>query len=259
MKYIKISLQVIAALSIIIACSGDNNADDSAMPTNGNKLNLGASANDLLSEATYDELVLELAFVNGFKPEPASITALTTFLNERLNKPGGITVVERELPPQEVGFAYSIEEVRQIEDNFRTQFNSGNKIAVFILFVDLDSQANSGNSIVLGTAYRNTSLVMFQKTIQNFSGGINEPSRTALETAVYEHEFSHILGLVNIGTPLQSSHEDTANRGHCNVADCLMQARLEGGNIADMMGMISGGVPVLDAQCIADLRANGGK
>jgi hypothetical protein len=258
MKYAKTISLLICSFVIIYSCSSDDGSDGDNRTANSNNRNLGASANELLSANTFNELVIELAYVDGFKPNQASITNLTTFLAARLNKPNGIRIVEQEIPAQAFG-TYTIEEVRQVEDTFRTQFNNASTIAVFILFAEQDSDSNTGNNVVLGTAYRNTSLVMFQKTIEAFSGGINQPNRTTVETAVYEHEFGHILGLVNIGTPLQSSHEDTASSGHCNVADCLMQARLESGNIIDMMSMLNNGVPQLDAQCIADLRANGGR
>ena len=72
------------------------------------------------------------------------------------------------------------------------------------------------------------------------------------------HEFGHILGLVNNGTPVQSDHHDTANGAHCDVEDCLMywQAETSGG-LGDLVGMSS--PPPLDPQCIDDLQANGGK
>lgn len=259
MKYIRMFFLLICSMVLVYACSSDSDSNGNGGNTaNGNNRNLGASANELLSGATFNELVIELAYVDGFKPNQASIANLTAFLSARLNKPNGIRIVEQEIPAQAFG-TYTIAEVRQVEDTFRTQFNTASTIAVFVLFAEQDSESNSGNNVVLGTAYRNTSLVMFQKTIENFSGGFNQPNRTIVETAVYEHEFGHILGLVNVGTPLQSSHEDTDSSGHCNVADCLMQARLESGNIIDMMSMLNNGVPQLDAQCIADLRANGGR
>ena len=63
--------------------------------------------------------------------------------------------------------------------------------------------------------------------------------------------------MVNLGTPLQSAHEDEESSGHCNVPACLMEAAIE--FETGMMGMLGDGVPVLDPQCIADLQANGGR
>jgi hypothetical protein len=74
---------------------------------------------------------------------------------------------------------------------------------------------------------------------------------------VYNHEFGHLMGLVNLGTPLQSAHEDANSDNHCNVDGCLMFFEINGGNVLDMMNMTA--IPELDPQCIADLQANGGK
>lgn len=247
-------------LTVLGSCSDDEGSLSSG---NGNSQNLnnrstGASANELLSETTYTNLIIEAVYVDGFRPEASSLNNLVSFLDSRLNKSGGISIIERDIPAQPYD-TYTIEEVRQVEDEFRTQFSSGNTIAVFVLFAENASASDSGNNVVLGTAYRNTSLVMYQSTIENFSGGLNQPNRVTVETAVYAHEFCHIMGLVNLGTPLTSQHEDPDNDKHCNVTNCLMQAQLESGNIFDMMSALGSGVPNLDAQCIADLQANGGK
>ena len=67
----------------------------------------------------------------------------------------------------------------------------------------------------------------------------------------------HILGLVDIGSPMQTNHKDAAHGNHCNNTNCLMYYASE---TTDVLGfLITGNVPVLDANCRADLTANGGK
>jgi hypothetical protein len=244
----------------IIACTSDESDGNGG---NGNSdlsyaLTTGASANALLSDARFDEIIIEAVYAGGFKPEQSSLNNLVAFLNARLHKPNGISIIEREVPAQGLG-TYSIEEVRDIEDNLRTQFSTDNTLAVFVFFAEESNESDTGSRVVLGTAYRNTSLVMFQKTIEEFSGGLNEPSRENVESTVYQHEFCHIMGLVNIGTALQSSHEDDANNGHCDVEGCLMSAQLEAFNPLDMLSVVGSSVAQLEAQCILDLQANGGK
>nr|WP_152557964.1 membrane metalloprotease [Nonlabens ulvanivorans] len=242
MKKIFQLLCLLIILAGLNACSSDkdqdNNGDSSQFSYT---LNTGASANELLSDTRFTKIVIEAVYVDGFRPEQASLNNLLSFLNNRLHKPGGISIVEREIPAQSLG-NYSIAEVRQLEDDIRTQFSLDDTLTIFVLFADQSSENDSGNSVILGTAYRNTSLVMFQKTIEELSGGFNEPSRVNVETAVYEHEFAHIMGgLVNIGTPLQSDHEDQSNSAHCDVDGCLMSAQLETFNPLDMMNIMGSG------------------
>ena len=83
------------------------------------------------------------------------------------------------------------------------------------------------------------------------------PSTAKLESTVLQHEFAHILGLVNNGTPLVDNHHDDEHEGHCDNQDCLMYYLAETSDIAANLFGIS--APTLDANCRADLQANGGK
>lgn len=128
---------------------------------------------------------------------------------------------------------------------------------MYFIFIDGEYDENSDNSKTLGIAYRNTSMVIFEETIRNFSSGIGQPSRAKLEKAVVNHEFGHILGLVNVGALVQSDHQDEAHGKHCDVEDCLMYYVTETSDVID--NLLNSSVPELDAQCRADLDANGGK
>ncbi|WAC03693.1 hypothetical protein N7U66_09740 [Lacinutrix neustonica] len=143
------------------------------------------------------------------------------FLEERTYKPNGITVEKRGIPSPGMS-PYSNAEIRSIEDNNRTKFNTTNQIAVWAFFADGASASNYGSAVVLGTAYRNTSFVIYEETIKNLSNSAFEPNRTVPETTVINHEFGHLLGLTNLGAPLQSNHEDAEHAKHCNVETCLM-------------------------------------
>lgn len=251
---------VIMAFVFFVSCSKEDSTDTIAVdgnPISNNKKATGSSSNDLLSGNTYKSMVIELVYVQGFEPSATAVNNLTIFLNARTNKPGGITVVKRSIAsPGKATFTN--QEIIAIEDANRTKYNTANQIAVWALFIDGASASDSGNSYVLGTAYRNTSFVIYEKTIQSLSDSPFEPSRSLFETTIITHEFGHILGLTNLGAPLQSSHEDAAHEKHCNVKSCLMYWSAESGSgIADMVS--GGSAPKLDAQCLADLKANGGK
>ncbi len=65
------------------------------------------------------------------------------FLNARLHKPSGISIIEREVPAQGLG-TYSIEEVRDIENNLRTQFSTDNTLDVFVFFAEESNESVRG-------------------------------------------------------------------------------------------------------------------
>ena len=129
----------------------------------------------------------------------------------------------------------------------------GSQLGVYFLYTD--GGYTEGN--VLGIAFRNTSMCIFGKTIHDNSGGIGQASRTKLESTVLEHEAGHILGLVDVGTAMQTNHKDAGHGSHCNNTNCLMYYSSE---TTDVLGfLITGSIPTLDANCKADLKANGGK
>jgi hypothetical protein len=213
---------------------------------------VGASAQELLSSSQYTSLKVEIQYMQGFAPDEAAIAHLQNFLNAYIHKPGGIAVVTKEIAPAASTIA-TIDDIVTIEKSKRTVFSTGNQIALYILYTN----GTYTETNVLGIAYRNTSAVLFGKKIRDNSGGIGQPSRTKLEATVLEHEVAHLLGLVDMGTPMQTDHKDTAHGNHCTNSNCLMYY---GAETSDALGfLVTGNIPALDANCIADLKANGGK
>jgi hypothetical protein len=233
---------------VVFACS---ESDDDPSDVNDQ-----IAPRDFLSASKYDRLIVEIQYVETYRPSTAAVNNLKTFLQDRLNKPTGITVLEKAVPTGGKS-AYSANDIRAIEKANRTQNTNGKTLTAYFLFIDGDYSSNSGSSKVLGIAYEATSMAIFEKTIKEFSGGLGQPSNATLETTVMLHEFGHILGLVNTGTSMVTDHQDDPHGHHCNVQNCLMYYTAE---TSDVVANITGGhIPVLDAKCIDDLKANGGK
>lgn len=253
-------LFTVAALMVSVSCSGDDDNGGMTIPDIDKTLNrqgTGTSARDLLSAEKYSRIILEIVYVQGYEPNATSVNNLKSFISERMHKPGAIDVEMTQIAPPG-NTEYSVDDVFELEKEVRTKYNNDDQIAVFAFFADKGSTENEDNKVVLGAAYLNTSFVIYESTIREISARSDTPSRTVMESTVIQHEFGHLLGLVNLGTDLTSDHQDEANGHHCDVQDCLMYYQAEtGGNISDV---ITGGtIPELDPQCIADLQANGGK
>lgn len=247
--------KITIAFFVLLCCgacskSGDY-ANNPGVPDYLHNRAVGASANEILSSGKYTSVVVEVQYMSGFPPDAAALDHLRSMLTSLINKPGGISIVTNEIPASGSG-VLTLDEVINIEKKHRTQFTSGNKLALYILY----TSTNYSDPNVLGIAYRNTSTALFGKKITDNSGGLGQASRTKLVATVAEHEMGHLLGLVDLGSSMQTGHKDNANGNHCNNNNCLMYYASE---TSDILGfLITGNIPSLDNNCRADLHANGG-
>jgi hypothetical protein len=209
---------------------------------------LGSSAHDLLSSSNYTSLQIQISYMPGFRPDLSVPNSLTLFLNTYLNKPAGIQISEQPISTSSKS-TLSLNDIVAIEKRNRSIFTGGNVRAVHVLITD----GYFSDNTVFATSYWNTSLCIFGKSVNDNSGGLGQKSRINLLLTVLEHEFGHLLGLVNQGSPMQVDHRDPANGAHCNNPDCLMYYNVENSNSG------SNSIPQLDANCMEDLKANGGK
>jgi hypothetical protein len=212
----------------------------------------GASARELLSDEKYTSLKIEIQYMEGYKPDKDAIYHLHSFLQKLLNKPQGITIVTREIAPLE-DKVLSRDEIIAIERKNRTAYTKGNQLAVYILYTN----GMYVNDKIFGLAYRNTSAVIFGQNVMENTNKIGKPNRTKLEATVLLHEMGHLLGLTGKGSALQSDHYDDKHVSHCRNRKCLMYYGI---GTDDKVGyLVKGQIPKLDKDCLADLKANGGK
>jgi predicted Zn-dependent protease len=214
--------------------------------------NTGAAARELLVGDSYRSLQVQVSYMPGFAPDAAALSSLKAFLEARLNKPEGVVISTQQIAAAS-SVTLGVSEISALESANRSQHSNGSTAAIHILYTNGNYTENN----VLGIAYGGTSVAIFGKKIHDNSGGIGQAGRTKLEATVLEHEIGHLLGLVDIGTPMLTAHKDPNGTAHCNNSNCLMYYAAE---TTDVLGfLISGPVPPLDAACVQDLQGNGGR
>ncbi len=243
----------------VLSCKNDDDEQVAIDPTAENKKGLGTSAEDILGSDTYNSLTIELAYSPTFQPTETAKINFRNFIEARVNKPGGVTFVERVVEDQP-NAPFSIEEIRNIEDDIRTQYTEGDNLAVFVFFSNGRSTNDTQTTVTLGTAYRNTSMVIYEATLKILTQS-DQSLLPILESTVLNHEFGHILGLTNIlGDDIHQNHEDPAAEKHCIVEDCLMYFDATNVGRSELQRMMQkASVPELDPLCIGDLQAKGGR
>ena len=237
-------LLFICGLLCIESCSKEEEVD----PYEESYIGPGSSAKDYLRSNQYTSLLIEIVYEVGVEPDQRSVNELDSFLRTYLNKPKGIKIIQREIEDQKEN-SLSSKEMVEFEQKHRNHLNSKDTLATFIFFAN--SKFSESKS-VLGLAYAPTSITIFEKMIRDNADGNVEVIRR-LEESILKHEFGHLLGLVDIGSPPVNAHEDPDYKDHCDNKDCLMYWAVQSAATANNISLI------LDDNCIADLRANGGK
>ncbi|MEO6638650.1 MAG: hypothetical protein ABIN25_10250 [Ginsengibacter sp.] len=141
------------AVGLLQACSKKD--DTTALPAinNANNKNTGSSGKDLLISGTFTSIKIEIQYMPGFAPDATSINNLISFLTSLVNKPGGVSVVQKQIATAGKS-AYSINDIGFVEQGNREFFNTSTQVAVYVLITD----GTYTDPNVLGVAYRNTSL-----------------------------------------------------------------------------------------------------
>jgi len=298
MKNHAISL-LIVCLVLLIGCSKNSPTPEKevVIDKSANLLSTGDSAADILSNNDFDKLLIEVAHVTGFKPTQTSIDAFINFI-KRYTFKQDIEIVYNELEsPNEDDL--TLQEIANLERDNRTAYNEGTTLAIYIYFADAPSEDDDEDEglVTLGAVYRNTSMVIHEVTVKKLAGQSPLIKNSDVEIATLTHEFGHLFGLVNLGSPPVNEHEGKVvedgvevGTNHCTVQGCLMRAELQLGPsnknsllaaknvavsgphsacsisgssvlqiLAQNTGKGSANAPGLDNECILDSQANGGR
>ena len=97
-SYLKYSFLFLSLL--VLACKKDapllekeEEKQEEVVPVQESRI----TPNDFLSDKKYSKLVVEILYVKGYQPSSTSVNNLKTFLEQRLTKPAGITIVQKEI------------------------------------------------------------------------------------------------------------------------------------------------------------------
>lgn len=223
----------------------------------------GEWAKEFLGDGKYASLLVEFDAVQGVAPSSTARDLLEQRMNERLRKPGGITLhIDDTIAAGRD--TWSMDDVRDLEKRHRDERKGGGRAVLYVLYVDGHSAEDAGNQKVLGAAYSGSSIVIFQETVREVSSALLSASPEDIEAAVLVHEFGHLAGLVNNGIRMQRDHEDDNpdhGRHHSANEDSVMHWAVERSAIVNLIkGRVLPVPPTqFDADDIADMRAAGGQ
>jgi hypothetical protein len=239
----------------------------------------GGSASDLLSGSNFKKLTVEIQSVRGFAPSQLALDHFRNFLAARLNKPGGINIeVSGDLPaasanpggaPGTGGAGgspavrpYSLTDIQALETRYRRHYARKDELTLYVAFLDGSFAADvASGPQSLAEAHGNTSIAVFEAPLRAAAAGSPAVPAWVLEASVLEHELGKLAGLVHAPIADLAHHEDQHHPGHCQSSNCLMNFNVETTAWAAGVTGATGSAlpPELDANCLQDLKAAGGK
>ena len=253
MKFYTTIFTYLSLVIMVAACAEDDGF--SSFTKSENFKILGSSAQDLLTSERYSNLTIEFVYNEGHPPSPFTITTFKSFLEQRLYK-SSITIKLRSIPDVKED-RLSLEDMIKVEREHRTTFTTTNDISVFVYFANASYVEDTSNQITLGTAYLNTSVIVFEKSLQKVAASMPNVAFQVIESAALQHEFLHLLGLVNdisAGNALDISGVPN----HCDNKNCLMAANILF-TTDTTATRLTDQLPTLDSTCLSQLRNMGGK
>ncbi len=157
--------------------------------------------------------------------------------------------------PDQNDNSYTIDEILNLADQFRTIENTDTTGTIFVLFLDgfLEQEGEIRDNVIGVNIVPTTVTAVFKPVINNTS--LLGRVRTFTEQSTIVHELGHALGLVNNGVPITSPHHDTNNGAHCLNTDCVMFFQNEGaGNLSAFVQQFiaSGDVVLFGDECLLD-------
>lgn len=159
-----------------------------------------------LTAHDYERLLIEVIPAQG--SPVGGVYALQAAAMRFCNKPAGIEVVNHspiaDVAPKE----WTNTQLKAFRDRFAEHRTRANTAVLHLLYLP---GTYEGDPHVAAVCYDYDAVAIFPDTFQGY--GVD---------TILAHEFGHILGLCNNGTPKQSNHEDSSSSGHCKYQTCVM-------------------------------------
>lgn len=243
MNYLKPLTLVLLIVLIISSCSKEE-------PFSSTE-SIGSSAAEFLKSDKYSKLYIEIDFVAGFKPTNASVNRLRTFLEARVKKPKGIVIdLDDEITSPLI--TYRGRDFVNIEESNRDVYTSGSTMSAYLQILD----GKIYQSTAAGTNYYNTSAAIMAEQIETSTDTLDNVNSDSALSYVLIHEFGHMIGLVDIGSPMIENHSFNNLAGHCSNESCIMWPALNSDALRTFEDDEHLG---LGHFCQQDLLASGGK
>ncbi|HJK93370.1 MAG TPA: hypothetical protein RMH85_15545 [Polyangiaceae bacterium LLY-WYZ-15_(1-7)] len=213
-----------------------------------------------LQPTPFDRLVFEVDHVADRLPRSQGEDLVVAGVTAIVDKPGGVAIVHDDvLEPRGGAWTYAA-----LQELARATYDGQPDAAtVHVLIVD---GRYADNPNVLGLAWDHRHIALFGDVIESSCAGLEailrpgQAERACDRTwmAIWAHELGHVVGLVDLGAPMQEPHRELGGTHHCDDESCVMWRTHDG---SDLLEHVRGRIDLtevdlgFDDACLADLAA----
>lgn len=205
-----------------------------------------------IRDDTHTRWVFEVDAVGARALRPDTAAAVVDVLSGLVDKPDGIAfVADGRLEGQ---LLWDTESLQTVAEQSFDDAQPAGTITTHLMLLD----GSSPDGSALAVAWEQTHIALFTDVLLGFcdtgGGGQGERVCDAAEIGTLTHEIGHVLGLVNLGAPMQQDHEDPEHPAHDVNPDCIMYWEYER---EGMVGHAQSELPALgfDTDCQDDIEA----
>lgn len=209
-------------------------------------------------------LRFELDAVVGLEPYASSLSYLEAWVERGLDKPDGVSFdVDESLEPVGSDHVWSFDAL-DAHSRSHASDDSDGTVSIHVSFVDGRYDSGEGGGTVLGLAWGQRYIALFQDALRSgcsgaLTGALSSDVCELAERSVWAHEIGHVIGLVDNGVSQQVPHRDPDHGRHDVSEACLMYWAYEGPAVFDVLSSRLGGGQSGDLDlcenCRADLQA----
>ncbi len=206
---------------------------------------------DYLEDDKYTTWVIEIDYVQGYRPSDSALSMLRSRLAEVVNKDSIEIRVDDVIDGRD---RWSSSQIQGLERSHKDAQTGGSQVVTWVVY--LDGQFDDGG--VAGVTIGYDIIGMFAEAIDNACGPLSLcfGAEQSIEGAVLVHEFGHAIGLVNRGVDMVEPHEDPEHPGHSDNRNSVMWWQVES---TAALGSLNTIPNRFDGDDKADLCAAGGR
>jgi hypothetical protein len=184
-------------------------------------------------------LHFEIDAVDGLQPYSSSLEYLSDLVARVLAKPDGISFQQDEtLQAFGENHVWTFSELDAFSRLHAADDASG-PVSIHVLFVDGRYDSGDDGGTVLGLAWGERYIALFQDAIRSGCSGVLGPLQTetceVAERSVWAHEFGHVIGLVDNGLTPRTAHRDPDHGRHDASDGCLMYWAYDSPEVFDVL------------------------